>query len=223
MPVSVKIGGTWKTATNVYNKVGGAWKTASDMPVKVGSAWKTGILDSGAFNSIASATGTGSASTVTFSSIPSTYKHLQIRFRIKDTENLGSRNTNIFRLNFNGNTTAGAYSLHDANGNGSVVETNAGSSSLITVNQCVICSLPAEDQMFTVGIIDIPEYASTTKNKTVKMFIGADANFASTQYKSRLSSGAWYNTNAINSITIGIQGGGNLTTSSSIALYGIKG
>lgn len=44
MPVHVKVGGVWRTASAVYNKVGGAWKTASDMPVKVGGVWKTGIL-----------------------------------------------------------------------------------------------------------------------------------------------------------------------------------
>lgn len=44
MPVSVKVGGAWKTANNVYTKVAGVWKTASDMPVKVSGAWKTNIL-----------------------------------------------------------------------------------------------------------------------------------------------------------------------------------
>jgi len=44
MPVSVKIGGVWKTASAVYTKINGAWKNASDMPVKVGGVWKTGIL-----------------------------------------------------------------------------------------------------------------------------------------------------------------------------------
>jgi hypothetical protein len=212
--VTETVNGTYTYTVTATNANGTSLSSAASLGV---------VVTLPAFESIATATGTGSASTVTFSSIPSTYKHLQIRFRIKDTENLGSRNTNIFRLNFNGDTTAGAYSFHDLSGDGSAAGTNAGSSSLITANQCVISSLPAEDQMCTVGIIDVTDYASSTRNKTVKMFIGADANFASTQYKVRLSSGAWYNTNAITSVTVGIQGGGNLTTSSSIALYGIKG
>ena len=79
MPVSVKVGGAWKTATNVYNKVGGVWKTAADMPVKVGGVWKTGVLIQGAYESIATFTGNGTASSYTFSSIPQTYKSLQLR------------------------------------------------------------------------------------------------------------------------------------------------
>lgn len=61
MPVSVKVGGAWKTATAVYNKVGGVWKTASDMPVKIAGAWKTGILSAPNFFATLDGTGNDSA------------------------------------------------------------------------------------------------------------------------------------------------------------------
>lgn len=175
------------------------------------------------FESIATATGTGSSNTITFSGIPSTYKHLQIRFRVKDTENLGVRNTNILGLYFNGSTTAGTYGKHRIYGDGTSALPDGSSTSQMSFSQTIICSLPAEDEMFTVGIVDIIDYASTTKNKTAKMIIGTDANFASTQYKIQLASGVWVNTNAVTSITLNISGGGNFTNTSSVALYGIKG
>jgi hypothetical protein len=39
-------------------------------------------VPAGAYESIASATGTGSSATITFSSIPSTYQHLQILYLV---------------------------------------------------------------------------------------------------------------------------------------------
>lgn len=174
----------------------------------------------GAFESIATATGTGSAATVTFSSIPSTYKHLQIRYLMKDTENLGSLACNILRLTANSITS---YTRHDLAGDGTSAATNStGSSNIFSLSQAIPTSFNSD--VMGVGIIDILDYASTTKNKTLKVFAGADANNApTTQYKIRLASSVILSTDAITSLSIGIQAGGNLTSNSKIALYGIKG
>jgi hypothetical protein len=69
------------------------------------------------FESIATATGTGSSATITFSSIPSTYQHLQIRGIARATSG-GETEPIDLRLYFNGLTT-GIYSSHALYGNGS--------------------------------------------------------------------------------------------------------
>lgn len=73
MPVSVKVGGAWKTATAVYNKVGGVWKTATDMPVKIAGAWKTGILSAPNFFATLDGGGNDSGQGIKFDSSGNIY------------------------------------------------------------------------------------------------------------------------------------------------------
>ena len=181
------------------------------------------VLDAGAaggggsFESIATATGTGSSGTITFSSIPSTYKHLQIRYIGRSDEVATVRNLNI-RLNGDTGTN---YVYHNLTGDGSTA-TAAG---VTAVAQMLVRPIPAASASANImgaGIIDIHDYASTTKNKTVRTFVGADANTASTDWKVSLFSGLWLNTAAITSISL-IAQSGNFTTNTTFALYGIKG
>lgn len=175
------------------------------------------------FESIATASGTGSAATITFSSIPSTYKHLQIRFIAKDTENLGSANTNTFRLTANSSST-NIYAYHRLLGDGTSVSTDwsGGLGNQLSYNNAIPTSFSTQSDMFGVGIIDILDYTSTTKNKTISAFLGCDGNSTSTVYKVQLNSSYISTTSAISSLTLGVSGG-NLTTTTRFALYGIKG
>lgn len=168
----------------------------------------------GSFESIATATGTGSSGTITFSSIPSTYQHLQIRAISRDT---GSATAAHMRFNSDSGTN---YSLHRLTGNGSTVSAAGFTSQTeITLTYIATDSSYAANIM-GVGLIDIHDYASTTKNKTVRYFTGRDNN--STNGQISLQSSVWLSTSAITSITL-IPVGTAFTTSSTFALYGIKG
>lgn len=164
------------------------------------------------FESIATATPT-SGSTVTFSSIPSTYKHLQLRMNI-----MGVAGSNIYyRLNGNSSTTS--YTWHVLEGDGTSASATAGTTdgfSLLNFNT----SKPSTTAPF-VSVLDILDYASTTKNKTGRSITGSNINTTSAAYGVTLGSGLWINTSAITSITI--TGSGVFATGTSIALYGIKG
>jgi len=75
--------------------------------VKTGAIGDSLLAGNAAFNpssfeSIATATGSGQTS-VTFSSIPSTYKHLQIRIIARDNSGNGG-GSGALRLRFNGDT-----------------------------------------------------------------------------------------------------------------------
>jgi hypothetical protein len=76
--------------------------------------------------------------------------------------------------------------------------------------------------MFGGGVVDILDYASTSKNKTIRTLSGADINGAGGDL--RLSSGLWFATPAaITSITLYANGGSSdFAQYSSFALYGIK-
>ena len=164
---------------------------------------------SGAFESIASATGTGSSGTITFSSIPSTYQSLQIRFFARKTTG-----TDRIRLQFNSDTGSN-YAWHFLRGDGAV--SAAGGATQTLIDYCGY-GLSTTD-IGGVGIIDIHDYASTTRYKTVRTFNAYDLNAAGELY---ISSGLWMSTSAISSITITLQAG-NFATTSTFALYGIKG
>jgi hypothetical protein len=75
--------------------------------------------------------------------------------------------------------------------------------------------------MMGVAIVDIHDYAATTKNKTVRNISGVDTNNTSDGLI-YLSSGLWQSTSAVSSIDVFFSGE-NFTTSTVVSLYGIKG
>ena len=167
------------------------------------------------FESIATVTPSGS-STITFSSIPSTYKHLQIRFSAITSAAAGISGT------LSGSSTYATHELGVYYGGGSDrVGTNAntGQSAFNYIygglGQTMAGTYP------TVGIIDILDYASTTKNKVICSFVGANSN-SSTLYGLDLSSGLSISTTSVTSITLTVTSG-TFSSGSTFALYGIKG
>ena len=163
---------------------------------------------------IARANGDGSSGTITFSSIPSTYQHLQIRWSGRSDS--ASNDVGI-DLRFNSDTGSN-YARHWLNGDGSTVSASgAASQSLVNVGRAAGANQTSG--IISSGIIDIHDYTSTTKNKTIRSFAGQDFNGSGTI---RLNSGLWMNTNAVTSISL-IANAGNWTTASTFALYGMVG
>lgn len=173
----------------------------------------------GAYESIATATGTGSSGTITFSSIPSTYQHLQIRCLVR-CSNTGTF-ASLLRIRVgSGSIDSGTnYARHQLYGDGStVIAAGTATTDYISAPALVVQNGAAANNHGVV-ILDIHDYASTTKNKTLRLFAGQDLNGTGVV---SLDSGLWMNTSAINQIQIYI-GADNFTTSSTFALYGYKG
>lgn len=166
-----------------------------------------GAVAGGSFESIASASGTGSSATITFSSIPATFQHLQIRFNIRT----GSSGTLLY-MRINGDTGSN-YANHYIEGNGASV-----SASGFSATDKIYFPAEGHNTQPYAGIVDIHDYVSTTKNKTVRAFDGFDANGSG---QVGLMSGLWINTAAVNSVTFVLQS--NFSTDTTFALYGIKG
>jgi len=178
----------------------------------------TALLDSGApaavgdYESIQTFNGTGSSGVITFSSIPSTYKHLQLRLFVKDTGGLSPE----IQVTFNSDT-ASNYSRHRLTGNGTSAAAfgAANTSNIPFIGQV---GLPTAASTYGVAIIDILEYKNTNIYKTVRVLSGQDSNGSG---GIDFTSGSWRNTAAISTVTVSLSGS-NYTTASSIALYGIK-
>ena len=171
-----------------------------------------------AFESIATITAAGGESSLSFSSIPGTYKHLQVRGIIKDA----SAGANFTSGNFQFNSDSGTnYARHDLNGNGSSASAS-GTASTFYIGPLDV-PYAGLTSIFGAVIIDILDYASTSKYKTARFFAGLDTNNATLKGSVDLASGLWMSTSAINSITFGTGTANGFAAGSTFALYGING
>lgn len=171
----------------------------------------------GAYESIASATGTGASGTITFSSIPSTYVALQVRYLVNSGRAVNGQESVFVTLNSDTGTN---YSRHYLLGNGAAASAS-GSASQNSFTILAACGLDAPKM--GVGLIDIQDYNSTTRNKTVRILSGVDFNDGTTESRLYLESSLWMNTNSVSSITFTTNTGSSFTTATQFALYGIKG
>lgn len=179
------------------------------------------FIQTGSYESIATTTvGSGGSATITFSSIPSTYKHLQLRTITRDENTVvGS----YFLGRFNSDATAANYyALHVLTGDGSSASSSAASN---IVNGYSYfgrtaggSSGGASANVFATTIVDILDYSNTNKNKTVRSLLGVDNNGSGLV---SFSSSLWMSTSAINNISIRAATG-SFQQYSSFALYGIK-
>jgi hypothetical protein len=169
----------------------------------------------GDYQSIATTTvGVGGQATITFSSIPATYKHLQIRAIARGSSGAADAQ-NVMRFNSDSGTN---YAFHRLYGDGATASSGASITQTAAMAGINLGSGGLANT-FAITICDILDYANTNKNKTVRTLTGFDANGSGNIY---LWSNVWLSTTAISTITI--------TTSqtpfaqySHFALYGING
>ena len=160
------------------------------------------------FDSIATVSLSGTASSAEFTSIPSTYSHLQIRYM-----DLSGVLAGDIRLQFN-NDTGSTYSIHYLYGDGSSVVAGPATNSTY-----IAAGVSGNSTYSSVGAVDILEYGNTNIYKTVRTLSGVDVNGSGGYLW--YSSGNWRSTSAVTSIKLFINGY-NFNANSHFALYGIK-
>jgi hypothetical protein len=177
---------------------------------------------SGAYDSIATVNVSSATSSITFSSIPSTYTHLQLRGISRSSS--GNNYDNLI-IGFNSDTGAN-YASHYLAGNGATADSYAWTSDT-AIRSFYTSGGGAISGVFAASVIDILDYANTSKFKTTRQLNGFDNNGTGTSNYDKgtvdLSSGLWRSTSAISSINLQINAGVNFTQYSQFALYGIKG
>jgi hypothetical protein len=173
-------------------------------------------VSTNSYESISTVTvGGGGQATISFTSIPGTYTHLQIRAIAR------SAASNDYNVNIKLNSDTGSnYAYHRLYGTGATAAAQAGSS-LTYANIAAITTLNSETaSAFGAAIIDILDYANTSKYKTVRSLNGRDINGGGTI---NLHSGLWQSTSAITRIDFTGASADSFAQYSSFALYGIKG
>jgi hypothetical protein len=168
--------------------------------------------DPASFFSIATVTLTGTSTGITFTSIPSTYTHLQLR-----TVTINSTSGNrLVQVGSSGSVDTGSnYYMHELWAGGS----STTSGSIIATDNIQMFYAPPSSTALASSVTDILDYTNTNKTTLLKSFGGADLNGSG---RITLSSGYWSNTATINTLKV-YPSGGNFEAGSRFALYGIKG
>ena len=151
------------------------------------------------------------AATVTFSSIPATYEHLQLRCSIRTS----ASNRASVTLVFNGDTGTN-YTSHRILGAASSVSAGgwSGLAGLMGVEGTGGDSTAAD---YGVVVADILDYANTNKNTTCQFISGAKIATGADLF---VHSGLWDATAAVHTITL--DGSYNSLRGSEFTLYGLK-
>lgn len=172
----------------------------------------------GDYESIATVTvGGGGAASVTFSSIPATYTHLQVRCIVRDDR---GTTENSIAAYYNADSAGTNYGWHFLSGDGSSAsDGDVLANNGIPLSFGIAAASSASASIFGTSIIDILDYANTNKFKTNRGLIGLDRNGSGLL---RLMSGLWRSTAAISTINIFPFASASFVQYSHFALYGIR-
>jgi len=153
-------------------------------------------------------TSTTSATSLTFSSIPADFMHLQIRATVRTSGDLD------FGMRINGDTSS-SYAVHNLLTTGSTPSSNASTGS----NRMFLGQSQGAGDAYVYSpyLIDVLDYQNTNKNTTVR-YISSRHSGGNSLY---FGSGLWINTSAVTSITF-LPNSGSFQ-SAKFSLYGIRG
>jgi hypothetical protein len=173
----------------------------------------------GSYDALATATVSSATTSVVFAGIPSGYKHLQVRGLIRSDKSADT-NADLY-LYLNGDTATSSYTRHYLRGNGTAASSLGFAASAFPVaGEAPAASSPTN--AFGATIIDILDYASTSKFKNVRTLHGDEQSSGTTQNNVYLTSSSWLNTNSVTTLTFALQASTNFVVNSTFALYGVR-
>lgn len=165
--------------------------------------------------------GAGGGSSVSFTSIPATYTHLQIRALQRTTQSSVNGTSILLRMNGSASSDYSDQTLRTYFGSGTGLDAFANANTTF-INVGAATSGSLLSNLFTGTIIDILDYANTNKFKTTRSLNGYDFNGETNGYSYiQYVGGLFRSTAAISSISLTCDAG-NYAQYTSIALYGIK-
>jgi hypothetical protein len=155
------------------------------------------------------------ATSVTFSGIPTTYEHLQLRLSCRSDR---ADMHDVLLLQFNSDTGTGAttYSSHWLDGTSSSATAGTSANSYFFIGWPVPASQRVAAQYGPMDI-DILDYRNTNKNTTVMGTAGRGDGG-----RVEFGSMVWDSTAAVTSIVLDIAYGTNFVRGSEFTLYGLK-
>ena len=157
------------------------------------------------------------AASVTFSSIPATYEHLQVRFTIRGMRTNSTNSTEV-RLHGDTGTNYSGHVMYGSGGNAYAF----GSTGLGYLGYSGVLLTPAGTKpagSYASCVLDILDYANTNKNTTAVFNWGVDLG---TYGNATFMSSVWDNTAAVNEVSFTMNPTYDTARGSPFTLHGIQ-
>lgn len=161
---------------------------------------------------------TGSESTVTFSSIPGTFKDLILVFHGRSDR--AGQALSAFGIRFNGDTTAANYYSYFINAANTTVNASAAAAS---VGYALASDIPAAtapsgySAMFEMRLV---RYAGTTFQKSAISDLNFPQAATAAGHTQKRGAAHWLSTSAVTSVTLFDINSANFTAGSTVEIYG---
>lgn len=169
------------------------------------------VAPAGDYESIQTVVSTAGQSSISLTSIPSTYKHLQVRM-----SNIKYQGDQLIKITYNSNGSS-IYGSHTFIGNGSVTASSGGGSNT-RWDALYVPNNAGSPNIGMAAVLDIFDYTADT-NKSSRLFLGVDFNGSGrVGYEDCL----FLSTTAISTITFA-PFSTTFIAGCKFALYGIKG
>ena len=173
----------------------------------------------GDYESIASTSLTSAnASSISFTSIPATYKNLEVRGVLRAGAS-STQQTLFIRLN---NDSAANYADFLFTANGSTTS-STGRATQTEIEYYNFPGNSATANVYAPTVITINDYANTNKYKAVRCLSGFDTGGGTAGSTIHMAGGYWRSTSAVSQIDIFFQITPTILQYSELALYGVKG
>lgn len=169
---------------------------------------KTNWLDPSGFFPIATYMAPSNVANITFSSIPQTYQHLQLRLSLRN-----SVINNYATISIN----TGSYRQHNWFSNGSAFTINTSTGTDIVASN----KSDSTNLSFSLNLLDIEDYSSTSRYKVIRGINVSRYDTTSSNGLLWMPSMLSVNSSAVSSITI-TPSSGNFVKFSRATLYGWK-
>lgn len=177
------------------------------------------------YESIGTVTGDGTSSSLTISSIPQTFTHLQVRWVARN--NRSATLVDTLQMYFNSdNPTGGATNnyarhaiRHTKGGTTIGYQVDSGTSEVVALG--LIPAVSNSTSIIGSGIAEIQDYTNANKFKSVFTTGGYDTNSTFSYVEAQICT--WASSAAITSITFINNGSAAFSSTTKFALYGIKG
>lgn len=166
---------------------------------------------------------TGTQAAIDFTNIPSTFKHLEIRYWANCDRTSNFLDDVGIQMGNGSIDTGSNYSNHTLMADGGGGITNFAQTTTTRV-LCIICVGQASTQNFAngIGVISIIDYSNTSKFKTLRMLAGFNTNSSSSPSRVGITSGNYRSTSTVTNVRLQLANS-NWAANSVFALYGIKG
>ena len=163
------------------------------------------------------------AASVTFSSIPATYEHLQLRVNAKSNRTNSSDDLRIYLGDSSDSPvdTGSDYYSHFMSGSGSTEGGGVGGSTELRIGRVAGSKTDEDAANYGSAVIDILDYANANKNTTVLGIGGLAGDSSATGSIVALSSGIWETASTVTAVRVDAMDGSGFIRGSEFTLYGL--